>query len=379
MRAWAGAFAALLLAGAGHAAPFTPASDAEVVERLPAAADPALDFVEDQRGAVGGAGPAGGDQEVAAQVPSAGEPLHRLQDHRRDGPIHGPLQGGDIVGRHPEPHQRVPQRVRRHRREHHAERRQVVDLGQIEPGQAFAMRQQLFKPRQFRAGYAEVAKHGLLGDFDYFNWLEANWRDVFSGAPPRGGEIAARDYAVLRSIQIKAAVVARDERETGDRALLNLGHTFGHAFEAAAGFSDKLLHGEADPRPGRLVAVVVELVEVALHRGDELLELGEAGGDREVRGRVLVDVDGLHEAARLPPGSDKRQLSTPETVLQRRPEARSRLVGGYMVFYSAGSALGAITSTASYAHFGWSGVCAAGAAFSLAALALWSLAAIRRT
>jgi 3-dehydroquinate synthase len=100
-------------------------------------------------------------------------------------------------------------------------------------------------PREFRAGYAEVAKHGLLGDAAYFAWLEANWQDVFSGAMARDANIAPREYAVLRSIEIKAAVVARDERETGDRALLNLGHTFGHAFEAAAGFSDKLLHGEA--------------------------------------------------------------------------------------------------------------------------------------
>lgn len=66
-------------------------------------------------------------------------------------------------------------------------------------------------------------------------------------------------------------------------------------------------------------------------------------------------------------------------IFARRPEARSRLVGGYMVFYSAGSALGAITSTAGYAHFGWVGVCGAGAAFSLAALLLWSCDAIRRT
>jgi 3-dehydroquinate synthase len=100
-------------------------------------------------------------------------------------------------------------------------------------------------PREFRAGYAEVAKHGLLGDAAYFSWLEANWQDVFSGVSPRGANAAPREYAVLKSIQIKAAVVARDERETGERALLNLGHTFGHAFEAAAGFSGKLLHGEA--------------------------------------------------------------------------------------------------------------------------------------
>jgi 3-dehydroquinate synthase len=99
--------------------------------------------------------------------------------------------------------------------------------------------------REFRAGYAEVAKHGLLGDEVFFSWLEANWKDVFSGAPARAPATAPREYAILKSIQTKAAIVARDERETGDRALLNLGHTFGHAFEAAAGFSEKLLHGEA--------------------------------------------------------------------------------------------------------------------------------------
>jgi 3-dehydroquinate synthase len=100
-------------------------------------------------------------------------------------------------------------------------------------------------PREFRAGYAELAKHGLLGDAEFFSWLEANWRDVFSGAPAQGSAVAPREYAILKSIQTKAAIVARDERETGDRALLNLGHTFGHAFEAAAGFSTRLLHGEA--------------------------------------------------------------------------------------------------------------------------------------
>ncbi|HZD89259.1 MAG TPA: 3-dehydroquinate synthase [Pseudolabrys sp.] len=92
--------------------------------------------------------------------------------------------------------------------------------------------------RQFRAGYAEVAKYGLLGDPEFFDWLETNWREVFSG----GG---AREHAIAVSCRAKAAVVARDERESGERALLNLGHTFGHAFEAAAGFSDRLLHGEA--------------------------------------------------------------------------------------------------------------------------------------
>jgi len=93
-------------------------------------------------------------------------------------------------------------------------------------------------PRQFRAGYAEVVKYGLLGDAGFFAWLEANVKDVFAGG-------AAREHAIATSCRMKAAIVARDERETGDRALLNLGHTFGHALETAAGFSDRLLHGEA--------------------------------------------------------------------------------------------------------------------------------------
>jgi len=92
-------------------------------------------------------------------------------------------------------------------------------------------------PRQFRAGYAEVAKYGALGDEAFFAWLEANHAGVFAGG-------AAREHAIATSCRAKAAIVARDERETGDRALLNLGHTFGHALEAATGFSDRLFHGE---------------------------------------------------------------------------------------------------------------------------------------
>jgi 3-dehydroquinate synthase len=92
--------------------------------------------------------------------------------------------------------------------------------------------------REFCAGYAEVAKYGLLGDAAFFAWLEANWRDVFAGGP-------ARERAIAVCCRAKAAIVARDERESGERALLNLGHTFGHALEAANGFSDRLKHGEA--------------------------------------------------------------------------------------------------------------------------------------
>jgi len=92
-------------------------------------------------------------------------------------------------------------------------------------------------PRQFRAGYAEVAKYGALGDEAFFTWLEANHAELFKGG-------VAREHAIATSCRAKAAIVARDERENGDRALLNLGHTFGHALEAATGFSDRLFHGE---------------------------------------------------------------------------------------------------------------------------------------
>ena len=92
--------------------------------------------------------------------------------------------------------------------------------------------------REFRAGYAEVVKYGLIDRPDFFTWLEANWRDIFAGGP-------ARVEAIAVSCQAKADVVARDELETGDRALLNLGHTFGHALEAATGYdSARLVHGE---------------------------------------------------------------------------------------------------------------------------------------
>lgn len=94
-------------------------------------------------------------------------------------------------------------------------------------------------PRQLRAGYAEVIKYGILGDAEFFGWCETN------GAKMLSGDRAAQEKAVASSVAAKARTVAEDERETtGARALLNLGHTFGHAFEAQTGFSDRLLHGE---------------------------------------------------------------------------------------------------------------------------------------
>lgn len=92
--------------------------------------------------------------------------------------------------------------------------------------------------RDFLAGYGEVVKYGLLGDAAFFDWLEANAEDAAAG------DMVKRIYAVKRSVEMKADIVARDETEKGDRALLNLGHTFCHALEAATGYSDRLLHGE---------------------------------------------------------------------------------------------------------------------------------------
>ncbi|MEM1351283.1 MAG: 3-dehydroquinate synthase [Pseudomonadota bacterium] len=92
--------------------------------------------------------------------------------------------------------------------------------------------------RDFLAGYGEVVKYGLLGDAEFFTWLEAH------GPALAAGDVRDRIEAVRRSVQMKADIVKRDETEQGDRALLNLGHTFGHALEAATGYSDRLLHGE---------------------------------------------------------------------------------------------------------------------------------------
>ncbi len=94
--------------------------------------------------------------------------------------------------------------------------------------------------RELKAGYAEIVKYGILGDADFFAWCDEHGAGVLTG------DAAAREYAVAHSVAAKARIVKEDERETlGLRALLNLGHTFGHALEAQTGFSDRLLHGEA--------------------------------------------------------------------------------------------------------------------------------------
>lgn len=93
-------------------------------------------------------------------------------------------------------------------------------------------------PREMRAGYAEVVKYGLLGDAGFFTWLEQAYEGIFTF------DQETLVTAIETSVKAKSAIVARDEHETGDRALLNLGHTFGHALEAWTGYSDRLLHGE---------------------------------------------------------------------------------------------------------------------------------------
>src|SRR4029077_17890180 len=93
--------------------------------------------------------------------------------------------------------------------------------------------------RELLAGYAEVVKYGLIGDAPFFDWLEGH------GAALLDGDLAARRHAVAVSCAAKARVVGADEREQAGRALLNLGHTFGHALEAECGYGEELLHGEA--------------------------------------------------------------------------------------------------------------------------------------
>ncbi|MEO0820903.1 MAG: 3-dehydroquinate synthase [Pseudomonadota bacterium] len=133
--------------------------------------------------------------------------------------------------------------------------------------------------RELLAGYGEVAKYGLLGDAGFFEWLEAGGAQALAS-----GDRAARIRAVRRSCEMKAEIVARDERERGDRALLNLGHTFGHALEAATGYSSRLLHGE-----GVAIGMVLAFAVSA--------RMGLCA--QELPGRVAAHLAGLGLPARL--------------------------------------------------------------------------------
>ena len=136
--------------------------------------------------------------------------------------------------------------------------------------------------REMRAGFAEVLKYGLLGDAEFFNWLEGNAAQVLAREP------RALSHAIATSIQAKARIVAEDERETsGVRALLNLGHTFGHALEAETGFSNRLLHGEA-------VALGMVLAARYSARRGEM-----SGEDAERAARVIAASDLPSEISKL--------------------------------------------------------------------------------
>jgi len=147
--------------------------------------------------------------------------------------------------------------------------------------------------REMRAGYAEVVKYGLLGNAAFFAWLEANGEAVLARAPQ------ALEHAIATSIAMKAEIVAADERETLDRrALLNLGHTFGHALEAETGFSDRLLHGEAvalgmvlaarySARRGEIAAADANRAEAAIAAAGLPSRLSDL--DLTCNGAALVD------------------------------------------------------------------------------------------
>jgi 3-dehydroquinate synthase len=156
--------------------------------------------------------------------------------------------------------------------------------------------------RQFRAGYAEVVKYGLLGDKSFFLWLESSWRNIFEGGP-------AREFAIETSCRAKAKIVARDERETGERALLNLGHTFGHALEAACGFSERLLHGEA------VAAGIALAFAFSARRG----LMPEAEAERVIRhlAEVGLPTQPKHIPGGLPPVDELMELIAQDKKVRR--------------------------------------------------------------
>jgi shikimate kinase/3-dehydroquinate synthase len=162
---------------------------------------------------------------------------------------------------------------------------------------------QTLPPREFRSGYVEAAKFGLLGDAEFFAWLEQNWRSVFAF------DEKALTNAVEISVRGKAGVVARDETETGERMLLNLGHTFGHALEAWAGYSQRLLHGEAvsigicqayqlSHDLGLIDAATVERVAAHLRAVGLPTRVADISGDGKPDAATLVKIMGQDKKVR---------------------------------------------------------------------------------
>jgi 3-dehydroquinate synthase len=150
--------------------------------------------------------------------------------------------------------------------------------------------------RQMRAGYAEVVKYGLLGDRAFYERLEARAERLF------GNDLAELTHAIETSVRMKAGIVARDETETGERKLLNLGHTFGHALEAWAGYSDRLLHGEA---------VAIGMAQA--FRYSEAQGLAPAGTAARVEAHLRAV--GLPSRVSDIPGSDKPSVDALMTLM----------------------------------------------------------------
>ncbi|UUX51681.1 3-dehydroquinate synthase [Nisaea acidiphila] len=157
--------------------------------------------------------------------------------------------------------------------------------------------------REVLAGYAEVVKYGLIRDAGFFEWLERHGADLIAG------DEAARITAVVESCKAKAAVVAADEREAGLRELLNFGHTFGHALEAAAGYDGTLLHGEA--------------VSVGMVQALELSRrLGFCMGQEAERARSHLSAMGLMARVADIPGASKWQADELLASMRRDKKAR---------------------------------------------------------
>jgi 3-dehydroquinate synthase len=159
-------------------------------------------------------------------------------------------------------------------------------------------------PRELRAGYAEVVKYALIGDAPFFSWLAANGRDLLAG------DRRKRRHAVLVCCRAKATIVGADEREAGPRALLNLGHTFGHALESLTGYGDALLHGEA-------VAIGLALAFAFSAR------LGLCADEDADRVRRHLEAAGLPSSPAGLPGGRR----SPDEVLSRM-EQDKKVVGG---------------------------------------------------
>jgi shikimate kinase/3-dehydroquinate synthase len=160
--------------------------------------------------------------------------------------------------------------------------------------------------REFRAGYAEVVKYGLIGDRGFFEFLESNWRDAFAGGP-------ARAEAIAVSCAAKARVVAADETERGERALLNLGHTFGHALEKLTGYdSARLVHGEG---------VAIGMVSAFRFSRD----LGLCSGQDATRAEAHLKAVGLPTRMRDIPGFDATADDILAAMRQDKKVDRGRL------------------------------------------------------